>query len=133
MEGRAAEAISSVDANRTCFIAETKGAVGPIGSTLSTARLSSKPPVEQEAGGASRWVHGPIVSGDDALRFIINTHDSWGVVAVGEFPTLAAARAAFTDLCADPWYRADGTVKGVELLQRSPDGNAQRLEWFPFS
>ena len=67
-----------------------------------------------------------------AITFSIRTHDSWGVVPVGDFPTLEEARQVFSALCQDPWYKADGTVKGVELVQTSPAGEAQRLEWFSF-
>ena len=67
-----------------------------------------------------------------AMTFSIRTHDSWGVVPVGDFQTLEEARQVFSALCQDPWYKADGTVKGVELVQTSPAGEAQRLEWFSF-
>jgi hypothetical protein len=66
------------------------------------------------------------------MTFSIRTHDSWGVVPVGDFPSLVEARQVFTDICQDPWYRSDGTVKGVELVQASPAGEAQRLDWFAF-
>ena len=62
----------------------------------------------------------------------IRTHDSWGVVPVGDFQTLEEAKQVFTALCQDPWYKADGTVKGVELVRSSPAGNGERLEWFSF-
>jgi hypothetical protein len=67
-----------------------------------------------------------------AMTFRIRTHDSWGVVPVGDFQTLEEARQVFSALCQDPWYEADGTVKGVELVQTSLAGEAQRLEWFAF-
>jgi hypothetical protein len=67
-----------------------------------------------------------------AMTFSIRTHDSWGVVPVGDFQTLEEARQVFSALCQDPWYKADGTVKGVELVQTSQAGEAQRLEWFAF-
>jgi len=67
------------------------------------------------------------------MTFSIRTHDSWGIVTVGDFQSLEEARQVFTDLCQDPWYKADGTVKGVELVQASPlGGEAQRLDWFSF-
>jgi len=66
------------------------------------------------------------------MTFSIRTHDSWGVVPVGDFPTLEEARQVFSALCQDPWYGADGTVKGVELVQTNLAGEAQRLEWFAF-
>ena len=66
------------------------------------------------------------------MTYIILTHDSWGSVPVGSFDSLEAARAAFRELCQDPWYRNDGGVKGLELVERSPGASPQRLEWFAF-
>jgi len=67
------------------------------------------------------------------MTFSIRTHDSWGIVPVGDFQSLEEAQQVFTDLCQDPWYKADGTVKGVELVQASPlGGEAQRLDWLSF-
>jgi hypothetical protein len=54
------------------------------------------------------------------------------VVNVGQFATLEQARTAFRDLCADPWYRQDGTVKGAELLDCTDPAAPQRLDWFSF-
>ena len=75
---------------------------------------------------------GPSLQDRDAMTFRIRTHDSWGVVPVGDFQTLEQARQVFTALCQDPWYKADGTVKGVELVVVSEAGEGQRLEWFSF-
>ena len=66
------------------------------------------------------------------MTFSIRTHDSWGVVLVGDFQSIEEARQVFADLCQDPWYRSDGTVKGVELVQASPAGEDIRLDWFAF-
>lgn len=66
------------------------------------------------------------------MTFTIYTHDSWGIVPVGNFESLEEARRAFSDLCNDPWYRDDGTVQGVELVQTSAANDAQQLDWFAF-
>jgi hypothetical protein len=66
------------------------------------------------------------------MAFQINTHDSWGVVNVATFQTLEEARQAFRAICDDPWYRQDGTVKGVEVLEETTAGDGQRLDWFGF-
>ena len=66
------------------------------------------------------------------MAFSIRTHDSWGVVPVGDFQSIEEARQVFADLCQDPWYKADGTVKGGELLVNSEAGEGQRLDWFSF-
>lgn len=67
-----------------------------------------------------------------AMAFTIYTHDSWGVVAVGNFPSIQQAREAFSALCNDPWYQQDGTIKGLELVQDTQDGRGQRLDWLAF-
>jgi hypothetical protein len=66
------------------------------------------------------------------MTFKLLTHDAWGVVNAGAFDTLEEAREAFRSICADPWYRSDGTVKGVELVQCDPTNQQQRLDWFSF-
>jgi len=65
------------------------------------------------------------------MTYAVNTHDSWGIVKVGNFQSLEEARQVFSSICEDPWYKSDGTVKGVELV-RDDDGVAQRLDWFAF-
>lgn len=62
------------------------------------------------------------------MTYSIHTHDSWGIVPVGSFDSLEEARQAFAALREDPWYRRDGTVRGLELVQMSEQG-LQRLEW----
>jgi len=66
------------------------------------------------------------------MTFSIRTHDSWGVVPVGDFQSIEEARQVFDDLCQDPWYKADGIVRGVELVVNSEAGERQRLDWFSF-
>jgi len=62
----------------------------------------------------------------------INTHDAWGVVMIGNYQSLEDARKVFSSICEDPWYKSDGTVKGVELVQGADASAAQRLDWFAF-
>jgi hypothetical protein len=66
------------------------------------------------------------------MTYAVNTHDSWGIVQVGRYPTLEEARKVFSSICDDPWYRNDGTVKGVELVQDDDVGASQKLDWFAF-
>lgn len=66
------------------------------------------------------------------MPFSIYTHDSWGQVHVGDFSSLEDARQAFIALRQDAWYGQDGTVKGIELVQTTAQGERQRLEWFGF-
>ena len=66
------------------------------------------------------------------MRFLLHTHDAWGIVTVGNFSSLVEAQQAFTVLCEDPWYRQDGGVMGVELVEDAGGGMVRRLDWFPF-
>lgn len=66
------------------------------------------------------------------MTFTIHTHDCWGIVKVGTFLSLEEARKVFSTLCEDPWYKRDGMVQGVELLQDSEHGEEIRIDWFPF-
>lgn len=66
------------------------------------------------------------------MTFSLFTHDAWGRLRVGDFESLAEAQRAFAAISQDPWYRSDGTVKGVELVQQNDFGADQRLDWFSF-
>lgn len=66
------------------------------------------------------------------MTFTINTHDSWGIVKVGDFQSLEEARRAFRALCQDPWYQQDGGIKGLELVQDTDGAKGERLDWFAF-
>jgi hypothetical protein len=66
------------------------------------------------------------------MTFTIYTHDSWGLVTVGHYQSLEEAREVFHALCNDPWYKDDGTVKGVELMQNAEGGAGLRIDWFAF-
>ena len=66
------------------------------------------------------------------MTYVVNTHDSLGVVQVGSFSSLDEARTVFSSICDDPWYKSDGIVKGVELVQGAAASASQRLDWFAF-
>jgi hypothetical protein len=66
------------------------------------------------------------------MTFSVHTHDSWGVVPIGDYTSLEEARKVFGALREDSWYRQDGTVKGIELVEHSPQGARQRIDWFAF-
>lgn len=66
------------------------------------------------------------------MTFSLYTHDAWGAVPVGEFASLEEAKTAFSALCEDPWYAADGTFTGIELVETDPTGEQRRLDWFGF-
>ncbi len=67
------------------------------------------------------------------MTYRIDTHDGWGVVTVGRFESLEQASRAFDELCQDPWYRQDGSVRGIELLDDSDPRSPQCLQWQPFA
>ena len=50
-------------------------------------------------------------------------------LCIGTFQPQEEARQAYASLCEDPWYKNDGTVKGIELVQASDEG-VQRLDWY---
>ncbi|MFM7675221.1 MAG: hypothetical protein ACKO5F_06485 [Synechococcus sp.] len=50
---------------------------------------------------------------------------------MGSFDSLEEARQAFATLREDPWYRRDGTVRGLELVETTEKGDL-RLEWQAF-
>lgn len=56
------------------------------------------------------------------MRYSLVLQDSWGRTEVGSFDALEPAREAFEALCQDRWCNDDGTVRGVSLLERSPEG-----------
>ncbi len=64
------------------------------------------------------------------MSYAVNTHDSWGILQVGNYQSLEEAKQVFASICEDPWYKSDGTVKGVEFVDNA--GASQRLEWFAF-
>jgi len=64
------------------------------------------------------------------MSYAVNTHDSWGILQVGNYQSQIEAKQVFASICEDPWYKSDGTVKGVELVDNA--GASQRLEWFAF-
>lgn len=66
------------------------------------------------------------------MSYTIVTHDGWGSVAVGSFEELEEARRAFQALCEDPWYRRDGGVKALELVEGPAPGSGRRLAWHAF-
>jgi len=44
------------------------------------------------------------------MTYAVNTHDSWGVVKIGNYQSLEEARTVFGDQCDDLRDKSDGTV-----------------------
>ncbi|CAK6688886.1 hypothetical protein [Synechococcus sp. CBW1107] len=67
------------------------------------------------------------------MSFSVYSHDAWGTAHVGEFATLDQAREVFTALCSDRWFLADGTVKGLSIVDSSSSsGEGRTVEQFSF-
>ena len=67
------------------------------------------------------------------MSFSVYSHDAWGTAHVGEFATLEQAREVFTALCSDRWFLADGTVKGLSIVDSSSSsGEGRTVEQFSF-
>ena len=66
------------------------------------------------------------------MSFSVYSHDAWGTAHVGEFATLEQVREVFTALCSDRWFLADGTVKGLSIVDNSSSGEGRTVEQFSF-
>ena len=65
------------------------------------------------------------------MPYIVYSHDAWGTANVGEFASLKQAREVFQALCSDRWYLADGSVKGLSIVDNSAAGG-RTVESFSF-
>lgn len=65
------------------------------------------------------------------MSYIVYSHDAWGTANVGEFATLEQARDVFNALRMDRWYVADGSVKGLSIVDSSAEGG-HPIEKFSF-
>ena len=63
------------------------------------------------------------------MTYAVNTHDSWGVVKIGNYQSLEEARTVFGDQCDDLRDKSDGTVRGVALVQGALSGSLGRRLW----
>ena len=66
------------------------------------------------------------------MSFSVYSHDALGTAHVCEFATLEQAREVFTALCSDRWFLADGTVKGLYIVDNSSSGEGRTVEQFSF-
>jgi len=111
-------------------------ATAPAASTGACPAGLSLSAVQGSAPGHARFHSNPFLTAlshrPPDCAFTIKTHDSWGIVKVGTFQSLEEARKVFSSLCEDPWYKSDGMVKGVELLQDTQQGEGIRMDWYTF-
>ena len=56
------------------------------------------------------------------MTYTVYTHDAWGSTNVGSFTALAQAREVFDALCNDRWCNADGSMRGLSLVEEGADG-----------
>lgn len=67
------------------------------------------------------------------MTFTVYSHDAWGTADVGRFPTLEQAREVFQALQSDRWFLADGTVRGLSIVESSSGGGeARTIDTFSF-
>ena len=59
-----------------------------------------------------------------SMTYSVLTHDAWGSGNVGSFPSLEQAREVFQDLQKDSWFLADGTVRGLSIVETSSGAKA---------
>ena len=71
------------------------------------------------------------------MAYCVLTHDAWGSTNVGSFPSLEQAREVFQALQKDRWFLADGTVRGLSIVETSSraedlTADARTVESFSF-
>jgi hypothetical protein len=59
-----------------------------------------------------------------SMTYSVLTHDAWGSANVGSFPSLEQAREVFQALQKDRWFLADGTVRGLSIVETSSGAEA---------
>lgn len=59
-----------------------------------------------------------------AMIYSVLSHDAWGSANVGSFPSLEQAREVFQALQNDRWFLADGTVRGLSIVETSSEAEA---------
>ena len=58
------------------------------------------------------------------MTYSVLTHDAWGSASVGSFSSLEQAREVFQALQKDRWFLADGTVRGLSIVETSSGSEA---------
>jgi hypothetical protein len=58
------------------------------------------------------------------MTYSVLSHDAWGSASVGSFTSLAQAREVFEALQKDRWFLADGTVRGLSIVEASSGSDA---------
>jgi len=63
-----------------------------------------------------------------AMTYSVLSHDAWGSANVGSFPSLEQAREVFQALQNDRWFLADGTVRGLSIVESRSGSEALSAE-----
>jgi hypothetical protein len=58
------------------------------------------------------------------MTYSVLSHDAWGSANVGSFTSLEQAREVFEALQKDRWFLADGTVRGLSIVETSSGSGA---------
>jgi len=53
------------------------------------------------------------------MTYAVISHDAWGSADVGSFASLEQAREVFQALQNDRWFLADGSVRGLSIVQQT--------------
>ena len=66
------------------------------------------------------------------MTYTVISHDAWGSADVGSFSTLEQAREVFQALQNDRWFLADGSVRGLSIVQQTSGSEPTTVERFNF-
>lgn len=66
------------------------------------------------------------------MTYTVISHDAWGSADVGRFASLEQAREVFQALQNDRWFLADGSVRGLSIVQQTSGSEPCTVERFSF-
>jgi len=66
------------------------------------------------------------------MTYTVISHDAWGSADVGSFASLEQAREVFQALQNDRWFLADGSVRGLSIVQQTSGSEPCTVERFSF-
>jgi len=66
------------------------------------------------------------------MTYTVLSHDAWGSADVGSFASLEQAREVFLALQNDRWFLADGSVRGLSIVQQTSGSEPCTVERFSF-
>ena len=66
------------------------------------------------------------------MTYSVLSHDAWGSADVGRFASLEQAREVFQALQNDRWFLADGSVRGLSIVQQTSGSEPCTVERFSF-